>query len=59
MPKIDAQIAAGNLDADLAILQTTQDHVRWKRQGVGQPQGAYISTSPGSSRGNSLSSPGW
>ena len=37
MPKIDTQIAAGNLDADLAILQTTQDHVRWKRQGVLQP----------------------
>ncbi len=34
MPKIDAQIAAGSLDADLAILQTTQDYVRWKRQGV-------------------------
>ena len=37
MPKIDAQIAAGNLEADLAILQTTQDYVRWKRQGVLQP----------------------
>jgi ABC-type Fe3+ transport system substrate-binding protein len=34
MPKIDAQIAAGVLDADLAILQTTQDYVRWKRQGA-------------------------
>ncbi len=34
MPKIDAQIAAGKLDADLAILQTTQDYVRWKRQGA-------------------------
>jgi ABC-type Fe3+ transport system substrate-binding protein len=34
MPKIDAQITAGNLDADLAILQTTQDYVRWKRQGA-------------------------
>src|SRR5262249_20100525 len=33
MPKIDAQLAAGKLDADLAILQTTQDYVRWKRQG--------------------------
>jgi len=34
MPKIDAQIAAGKMDADLAILQTTQDYVRWKRQGA-------------------------
>jgi ABC-type Fe3+ transport system substrate-binding protein len=34
MPKIDAQIAAGALDADLAILQTAQDHVRWQRQGA-------------------------
>ena len=34
MPKIDAQIAAGTMDADLAILQTTQDYVRWKRQGA-------------------------
>jgi ABC-type Fe3+ transport system substrate-binding protein len=34
MPKIDAQIAAGALDADLAILQTTQDYVRWQRQGA-------------------------
>src|SRR5258707_7209595 len=33
MPRIDAQIAAGSMDADLAILQTTQDYVRWKRQG--------------------------
>ncbi len=31
MPKIDTQIAAGKMDADLAILQTTQDYVRWKR----------------------------
>ena len=37
MPKIDAQIAAGKLEADLAILQITQDYVRWKRQGVLQP----------------------
>jgi ABC-type Fe3+ transport system substrate-binding protein len=37
MPKIDAQIAAGTLDADFAILQTTQDYVRWKRQGALQP----------------------
>src|SRR5205807_971258 len=36
-PKINAQIAAGNLQADLAILQTTQDYVRWKRQGLLQP----------------------
>src|SRR5882724_9748476 len=34
MPKIDAQIAAGKMEADLAILQTTQDYVRWKRQGA-------------------------
>lgn len=34
MPKIDAQIAADALDADLAILQTTQDYVRWQRQGA-------------------------
>jgi ABC-type Fe3+ transport system substrate-binding protein len=34
MPKIDAQIASGNMDADIAVLQTTQDFVRWKRQGV-------------------------
>jgi len=34
MPKIDAQIAAGAMEADLAILQTTQDYVRWKRQGA-------------------------
>lgn len=34
IPKIDAQIAAGRMDADLAILQTTQDYVRWRRQGA-------------------------
>jgi ABC-type glycerol-3-phosphate transport system substrate-binding protein len=34
MPKIDGQITAGAMDADLAILQTTQDYVRWKRQGA-------------------------
>jgi ABC-type Fe3+ transport system substrate-binding protein len=34
MPKIDAQIAAGKMDADLAILQTAQDYVRWRRQGA-------------------------
>jgi ABC-type Fe3+ transport system substrate-binding protein len=33
-PKIDAQIAAGAMEADLAILQTTQDYVRWKRAGA-------------------------
>ncbi|MFL6795827.1 MAG: ABC transporter substrate-binding protein [Xanthobacteraceae bacterium] len=37
VPKINEQIAAGSLQADLAILQTTQDYVRWKRQGVLQP----------------------
>ena len=34
MPKINEQLAAGKLDADLAILQTTQDYVGWKRQGA-------------------------
>ena len=34
MPKIDAQIAAGQMDADIAVLQTTQDFVRWKRAGA-------------------------
>jgi ABC-type Fe3+ transport system substrate-binding protein len=34
MPKIDEQIAAGKMEADVAILQTTQDFVRWKRQGA-------------------------
>ncbi len=34
MPKIDQQIAAGQLHADLAILQTTQDYVRWKQEGA-------------------------
>jgi ABC-type Fe3+ transport system substrate-binding protein len=34
MPKIDAQMVAGKMEADLAILQTTQDYVRWKRQGA-------------------------
>jgi ABC-type Fe3+ transport system substrate-binding protein len=32
--KIDAQIAAGKLDPDLAIFQTLQDFVRWKQQGA-------------------------
>jgi ABC-type Fe3+ transport system substrate-binding protein len=31
--KIDEQLAAGKLDADLAIVQTVQDYVRWKRAG--------------------------
>ena len=32
--KIDAQLAAGKLSVDLAVLQTLQDFVRWKRQGA-------------------------
>ena len=32
--KIDAQLAAGKLSLDLAVLQTLQDFVRWKRQGA-------------------------
>jgi ABC-type Fe3+ transport system substrate-binding protein len=32
--KIDAQLAAGKLEADLAVFQTLQDFVRWKQQGV-------------------------
>jgi ABC-type Fe3+ transport system substrate-binding protein len=31
--KIDAQIAAGKLEVDTAILQTIQDFVRWKEEG--------------------------
>jgi ABC-type Fe3+ transport system substrate-binding protein len=31
--KIDAQIAAGKLEVDAAILQTAADYVRWKREG--------------------------
>jgi ABC-type Fe3+ transport system substrate-binding protein len=31
--KIDAQIAAGKLEVDAAILQTIADYVRWKAQG--------------------------
>src|ERR1700761_1936808 len=31
--KIDAQIAAGKLEVDTAILQTIQDFVRWKAEG--------------------------
>ncbi len=40
--KIDAQLASGKLEADLAVFQTLQDFVRWKQQGVLQqfkPQG--------------------
>jgi ABC-type Fe3+ transport system substrate-binding protein len=32
-PRIDKQIAAGAVEADLAILQTLQDFDRWHRQG--------------------------
>ena len=32
--KIDAQLAGGKLEVDLAVFQTLQDFVRWKRQGV-------------------------
>jgi len=32
--KINQQLKAGNLDADLAILQTVQDYIRWKKEGV-------------------------
>ncbi len=32
--KIDAQLATGNVEVDLAVLQTLQDFVRWKRQGA-------------------------
>src|SRR5580704_8909036 len=31
--KIDAQIAAGKLEVDAAILQTAADYGRWKREG--------------------------
>jgi ABC-type Fe3+ transport system substrate-binding protein len=31
--KIDAQIAAGKLEVDAAILQTAADYVRWKKEG--------------------------
>ena len=30
--KIDAQLAAGKLEVDAAILQTAADYVRWKRE---------------------------
>jgi ABC-type Fe3+ transport system substrate-binding protein len=32
--KIDAQLAAGKLEVDLAVFQTLQDFVRWKEQGA-------------------------
>jgi ABC-type Fe3+ transport system substrate-binding protein len=32
--KIDAQLAAGKLEADAAMFQTLQDFVHWKEQGV-------------------------
>ena len=32
--KIDAQLAAGKLEVDLAMFQTLQDFVRWKQQGA-------------------------
>jgi ABC-type Fe3+ transport system substrate-binding protein len=32
--KIDAQLAAGKLEADAAVFQTLQDFVRWKQQGA-------------------------
>jgi ABC-type Fe3+ transport system substrate-binding protein len=32
--KIDAQLAAGKLELDLAVFQTLQDFVRWKQQGA-------------------------
>jgi ABC-type Fe3+ transport system substrate-binding protein len=41
--QIDAQLAAGKLEVDIAIFQTLQDFVRWKQQGVlleFQPQGS-------------------
>jgi ABC-type Fe3+ transport system substrate-binding protein len=31
--KIDAQLAAGKLEVDAAILQTAADYVRWKKEG--------------------------
>jgi ABC-type Fe3+ transport system substrate-binding protein len=41
--KINEQLKAGKLEADLAILQTAQDFIRWKQDGVlanFQPEGA-------------------
>src|ERR1700683_1419538 len=31
--KVDAQLAAGKLEVDAAILQTAADYVRWKKEG--------------------------
>ncbi|MBI2357360.1 MAG: extracellular solute-binding protein [Deltaproteobacteria bacterium] len=31
---IDSQIKAGKMEADIAVLQTIQDFVRWKKEGV-------------------------
>ena len=31
---IDSQIKAGRMEADIAVLQTIQDFVRWKKEGV-------------------------
>ena len=33
-PRIDAQIAAGKMEVDVAMLQTLQDFERWKRAGA-------------------------
>jgi ABC-type Fe3+ transport system substrate-binding protein len=33
-PRIDAQIASGKVEADVAVLQTLQDFDRWSRQGA-------------------------
>src|SRR5262252_4958653 len=35
--KINRQLKAGTLDADLAVLQTVQDYIRWKKEGVLAP----------------------
>src|ERR1700687_2653256 len=32
--KIDAQLASNKLEVDLAVFQTLQDFVRWKKQGA-------------------------
>src|SRR5450759_3604978 len=32
--KINQQLKSKTLDADLAILQTVQDYIRWKKEGV-------------------------
>lgn len=36
-PRIDAQIASGRMEADLAVLQTIQDFERWRRAGALEP----------------------